>query len=69
MNIKELKETIKDLPDEVEVYRCADHGQMPEQNPGVGFTDYTDLSYYLEDIDWLDEGVLANDRITAMVLG
>jgi hypothetical protein len=69
MNIGELKVLIKDIPDDVEVYREADHGQVAEQSPGFRITDASELLYYAEDIDWQDEGTIPLDKITAVVIG
>jgi len=57
MTIKELKELIKDAPDDALVYAEADHGQMPEPAGYVGFSEelVEEGEYYAEDMEWEDE--------------
>ena len=57
MTIKELKEKIKDAPDDALVYAEADHGQMAEPAGYVGFNiePVEEDEYYAEDREWEDE--------------
>jgi len=56
MTIKELKELIKDAPDDALVYAEADHGQMPEPAGRVNFSnrEIEEGEYYAE-FDFDDE--------------
>ena len=57
MNIKQLKETIKDLPDDMPVYIYTDHGQTVETafNAWVGFyDDYSDNVISEEELSEID---------------
>lgn len=67
MKVKDLKEAIKDLGDDVIVYIVADHGQMPEQANGVDTTADEELPYSSEDIDWEEESLPCD--VTAILIG
>ena len=77
MTNKELVDILKTLPDDVEVYREADHGQTPERCPGVYIAcvllDYEEeFPYYGEDINWKPIRECTNymrSRATAVLIG
>ena len=56
MTVKELKEMLRNIPDEAIVYIQADHGQTPEQAGYINLTHQEDgLDYYGEYINWNEE--------------
>ena len=68
MNIKELKEIIKDLPDNAMVYVEGDHGQSSEQAGYILFSDDKELPYYGDDMEWFETGEEKNDNITSILI-
>lgn len=69
MDVEELKDLIRDVPDTAKVYVEADHGQMPEHASWLEVTTDKHLPLYGEDIKWTDgTGVNAED-VTAIRIG
>lgn len=68
ITVKELKDNLKDIPDDAIVYVYADHGQTAEQAGFFNVTSDNELEYYGEEIDWDGKIDLDSKNITAIMI-
>lgn len=67
MTVKELKEILKDIPDNAIVYCESDHGQNGNQANYVNLTKDKDLEWFTEDMDF--ESVIKNKaKVTGVLI-
>lgn len=66
MTIKELKDIIKDIPEDAVVYIEADHGQSPEQAGIIEVTADIDLPPNGDEVAWRNIGKVS--LVTAILI-
>ena len=75
MKVSRMIELLQEMPQDLEVYSCCDHGQTPEesQNPSVyvlvkGNTGYIDPESYMPWADAIDSGYEGSDLVEVVLL-
>jgi hypothetical protein len=75
MKVSKMIELLQEMPQDLEVYSCCDHGQTPEesQNPSIyvlikDITGYIDPESYMTWPDAIDSGYEESDLVEIVLL-